>query len=270
MGDIPNTKLLEILTTHIDGKVAELKHNIESINCSLHASQKKIEENCRKIEQQLIYQDRKIRKNNIVIFGLQLPKETILRDTLIKLNLTLDLSLNEHDVNNIYYKGNKCLVVEFISFLKKLDVIKNTRKLKGSNIFISHDLSPDDRALNKVLYTHLKKARTNGHSAYIKNFKLYINDKAYTPEELSSLNPDNTSKSAPTSPSSSQENLYCDCPSEERNATSQAEFNKSAYNNQSVDHSDQATKAISDKKNTYKTTGTDQRILRKRTDSYKK
>ncbi|KAG5868238.1 hypothetical protein JTB14_028842 [Gonioctena quinquepunctata] len=78
--------------------------------------------------------------------------------------------------------------IEFISYLKKTEILKQTKKLKGTGIAISHDLTFKQRHEQKILKTFLNRARENpSDHSYIKRNKLYVNSKAYTVEELQEI-----------------------------------------------------------------------------------
>nr|CAH7759786.1 unnamed protein product [Callosobruchus chinensis] len=83
--------------------------------------------------------DRQIRKNNILIFGFTLPNKDndLLANTLNQIKEYLTVEVTEGDINNIYkIKVNQswAIKLEFISYLKKQSVMKNTFKLKGTKI----------------------------------------------------------------------------------------------------------------------------------------
>lgn len=98
-----------------------------------------MEEFCKKFE-------RSLRKNNI--FGLNkpeiIPVLKYVRDSLSQL---LDIDINEMDINNIYPITNikTTIKVEFVTYLKKLSILENCYKLKGKEIFRSHNLSPEEK-----------------------------------------------------------------------------------------------------------------------------
>lgn len=209
MGDISNARLLEILKSHIEQTVEGAKKEIiDSVSNRIESKLAGLEERSAQIEKQLVTIDRRNRKNNLVIFGLKLAKDNLLQGTLNKLNSTLELSLSENDINNIYQKGNDCIIVEFISFLKKVSVLKNTKKLKGTKIVICNDLNREDRTQSKLLHENLKKARQEGQKAYIKNFTLYVNNQPYTPSDLQTA--ENLQLAGNTTPTTDnlQENVF--------------------------------------------------------------
>lgn len=103
----------------------------------------------------------------------------------------LDIDVSEADINNFYSLGNKenCpLKLEFVSHLKKVSILRNAKKLKGTNISIANDMTTKQREENKILRKHLFIAKqNNNNTCYIKKNQLYINNKIYTAHELKQL-----------------------------------------------------------------------------------
>lgn len=159
-------------------KIEELKLRLDSVEKENLTLQNRIE-----------YLERTNKKNNIIIFGLIKDDEKITTTLIIQeLNKLLELNLAETDINNLYRLGqfeNSPVKVEFISYLKKIQVLKNCSKLKGTNISIVHDLTPQQRQDNQILKKHLKVAKQNRNNiCYIKKNKLHINEEIYTLEQL--------------------------------------------------------------------------------------
>lgn len=128
------------------------------------------------------------RKNNIIIFGLEDSEEVSPSGICKNLKKLLNVDVHTSDLNNLYKlrtQGRNPLKVEFVSYLKKLEVVKQCRKLRGTGIGISNDLTYKQRCENKILRNYLNKARQNPNdNSYIKGSRLYINNVAYTVGEL--------------------------------------------------------------------------------------
>lgn len=75
-----------------------------------------------------------------------------------------------------------------MSFLKKCEVLHNLKRLKGTNVFIVHDLCKEDREEQKILRAHLKSARSKNLLASIKGSTLFVNGEAYTIDQLKCMN----------------------------------------------------------------------------------
>lgn len=143
------------------------------------------------MESKCLFYERKLRKNNIVVFGLDnVNKSDLAEYTLEKLNKALDLNFKINDVNNVYKIGRSekpPVVVEFISYLKKIEIFKDIEKLrtlKGKGISVSNDLCKADRENQKILRKHLKIARSQNQQVRLKGNKLEIEGVLYTVEDL--------------------------------------------------------------------------------------
>ncbi|KAG5863622.1 hypothetical protein JTB14_026269 [Gonioctena quinquepunctata] len=103
----------------------------------------------------------------------------------------LHIELVESDFNNIYPLGNtyKSLVkVEFTSYLKKIEVLRSTRNLKGTSIRIAHDLTEQQRIEFKILRKHLHATKQDkNNTCYIRNNRLHVNNRIFTPSDLENL-----------------------------------------------------------------------------------
>lgn len=151
-----------------------------------------LESKYNKLEIRCINLERHYRKNNILIFGLEIPEnKNLLHYTVEKLNALLEVNILVSDINNLYHlrpndKGTP-IKVEFVTYIKKIEILKNANKLKGTRIFIAQDFCLEDRQDNKVLNEHYKLARSKNCYAKIKGKTLQINDEVYTLAQLKQM-----------------------------------------------------------------------------------
>lgn len=173
----------------------ELSNSIQQIYGTVQENNKRIEQ----LETKIEYLERRMRRNNIAIFGLSVKdKNHLLEETLQALNTVLQTNFCKEDINNIFFVNKDLesspVILEFISLLKKQTVFQNIQKLKGTGLSIANDASHSDRQKKKVLVGHLKSAREQNLTARIKGFKLEIDNQVYSVEELKALE-DNVSDS---------------------------------------------------------------------------
>lgn len=160
---------------------------------NISAREVKTRERIEKLENRCTSLERVIRRNNIIIFGLEVDEEQQLFNyTIQQLNNLLKLNINASDVNNIRKIGRKTnppIIVEFVRYQSKLEIFGNKetlQQLKGTNIAIGNDYCQADRLKHKILRKHLKIARQKNISARIRGLELEIDGKRYKPEELES------------------------------------------------------------------------------------
>lgn len=164
----------------------ELKNN----QAIIHEKIEKIEKQVQELQLQYLTLERKSRKNNIVIFGLETSKDNLLNDTLQKLNNLMHISLTRSDVNNIYTVGKEedkqGILVQFTNYFAKQEVFKNVGELKNQDqkISIVNDLCVQDQKTHKKLIKHLKEAKEKNQKARIVGHKLEINGETFSAEEL--------------------------------------------------------------------------------------
>ncbi|KAG5881811.1 hypothetical protein JTB14_004617 [Gonioctena quinquepunctata] len=103
----------------------------------------------------------------------------------------LHIELVESDFNNIYPLGNtnkSPVKVEFTSYLKKIEVLRSTKNLKGTSISTAHDLSEQQRIEFKNLRKHLHAARQDkNNTCYIRNNRLHVNNRIFIPSDSENL-----------------------------------------------------------------------------------
>lgn len=183
----------ELLIEANKAQTAELKTELDKVNQRYDRRLKSINTKINKLQTRSLALERKARKNNIIIFGLDKVENEILLDaTLGKVNELLGTDFALKDVNNIYTIGHQekpPVVIEFISYLKKSEIFRSPEKLralKGTHIVITHDLCERDREEQKVLRKHHKIAKDRNQEARIRGNKLIIGQKSYTAAELES------------------------------------------------------------------------------------
>lgn len=189
-------KLLKSIQESIDQQTQEIKSHIGREIADLRKligeetrKRTDLEEKYKQLQGKYTILEKAIRKNNIIIFGLENKTEKkLIEFTIDTLNEQLKLNLSKKDVNNIFTIGqqnqNKPIIVKFVSFLTKVEVLRACHNLKNTSIRIAEELSFEERQKNKILHQHLKEAKSRNLNAYIKKNKLYVNGESYTPEQL--------------------------------------------------------------------------------------
>lgn len=196
MTEITKEIIEELLETANKKQSAELKEYLDENIKDVNEKIRKTAEKLRKLEERCVLLERKQRKNNIVLFGIETSNENLSTVVLKKLNETLETSLEITDFNNVY-KINRSpkspVIVEFVSFYKKLVLFRDKSKLKelkNFGIAIANDLCTEDRLIQKVLVKHLKEARGKNIPARIRGFKLEIQGTLYTADQLEHIDPE--------------------------------------------------------------------------------
>lgn len=133
--------------------------------------------------------DREVKKNNLIIFGLEETSESVSIEYICqKLQTLLGIEIHQSDVRDVYRLGkskNNPVKIEFVSQATKKLVLKNCRQLKGTNISVTHDLTLKQREEGKKLRKHLSRFKENSsNKCTIKGNKLFVKNKTYTIDQL--------------------------------------------------------------------------------------
>ncbi|KAG5867091.1 hypothetical protein JTB14_007101 [Gonioctena quinquepunctata] len=160
------------------------------------------------IKEELEYLKRAQNKKNIVVFGLKKKREEVVAEILCEdLRDLLGVNLDTKDFVDVYPLGKSdvCPIkIEFVSNIKKREVLKHCSRLKGTNISIAHDLTLTKRSENKILRKHLYLAKQEGSHKehYIRRNKLIVDGVSYGVDDLekdaTSINQHNSAPSTPT------------------------------------------------------------------------
>lgn len=155
------------------------------------------------------YADRKSRRNNIIIFGLNKPVDKPTPKFVCEeLHRLLEIELTDADIDDCYRLGkteNSPIKLELISNLKKRSIFSKAKHLKGTPVRLANDLTEEQRRDFKILKENLHQARTNTSlKSYIRGNRLVIGSKEYTVEDLMKSQPEKKPQSAPSTPSTSE------------------------------------------------------------------
>lgn len=178
-------------------EISEIKNNLRAQSEKLTLMEEKVdylEKVNERLETKLYHSEKKLRKNNIVVFGLPENKENR-RGSLLELVKTffterLGITLNEADINDTYRIGRvtennqRPVIVELVSTLKKRQIFGSVKLLKGTQFSIADDLLEKDRRERRLLYEHYTAAKSKGYPAKIRTDTVTINGRAYKYKDL--------------------------------------------------------------------------------------
>lgn len=191
MSQISPSDFYQMLQTANEQQTRQISAQIQQSEVNITTKLNDAKRRISKLENTCLYLERRARKNNIVIFGFEIQcNKSIVQEVLDKLNSLLNLNIAISDVNNIYKIGKterSPIIVEFISYLKKIEIFQNPEKLralKSTNIAISNDLCEKDRNDRKILLRYYKKAKDDKQDVKIRGNKLELNSRLYTIREL--------------------------------------------------------------------------------------
>ncbi|KAK3884929.1 hypothetical protein Pcinc_010772 [Petrolisthes cinctipes] len=145
------------------------------------------------LEHRLNYQEDYSRRNNLRISGIvEKPGETW-EETAISVSKLIEEKLQlpavklerAHRTGPVSPSRPRIVTARFEKFHEREAVMRNARKLKGSNIYIDEDLCQTSQEIRKSQIPLMKKARAEGKIAFFKHTRLIIKDKSdnYHPQD---------------------------------------------------------------------------------------
>jgi hypothetical protein len=67
-------------------------------------------------------------------------------------------------------------VIKLLNYKDKINILKNSKKLKGTGIFINEDYSLDTLTIRKKLFEEMRAHRNNGKYSVVIYDKLVVKD----------------------------------------------------------------------------------------------
>lgn len=138
----------------------------ETLNNRLNLTENKLE----KLEREKI-------RNNLVITGIKVDTEdkNVLKEaatTFIRQQLSV-----EANIIKAYKIGEQKCMLEMGSFENKLEILKNTPKLKGSKVYMDSALTYNERNIQRIIRSTAKSEKENGAKVKIGYQKIEIDGK---------------------------------------------------------------------------------------------
>lgn len=135
--------------------------------------------------------EREMRAKNAVINGiLEDNDEMDLNESIRQIIIDkLEIDCKKEDIESVRRIGikgqySRPIHVKFQNESVRNNIMKNKKKLKGSNIYIDEDYTQEIREERKILREVLKKEKQEGKNAYIKYNKLISNKEVYTIKDV--------------------------------------------------------------------------------------
>lgn len=191
--------LTDKINNLLKNQTAELKTAIEAVKAEVHGEIHlmgnkitELEEKCTGFQKRCVQLERHLRKNNLVVFGLDVGGEDLLDGVIAAFDRYLGVRLVETDFGDLYRlgkQGGKILPIkiELNSHYKKLEILKNSKRLKGTAIYIANDLCKEDRLDQRILVQHKNEIKNRHHKTVIRGNKLIIDGRGYTVDQLENL-----------------------------------------------------------------------------------
>lgn len=179
--NVTNLDLFNLIQTSISqsneikNEITHIKNEMENYNQTTSDLQRRvhlIEREHLTQKNVILHLERKLRRNNIIMFGVPDTQNKSLLDVVLDIIVQqLEVDLEKQEVNNVFRfsknkkTGPRPVVLELTTYWKKQQIMRNKARLKGGSVIIADDLSEDDRIKRRVLYRHYVAAKNSGQSA---------------------------------------------------------------------------------------------------------
>ncbi|CAG9764482.1 unnamed protein product [Ceutorhynchus assimilis] len=182
--DLSNRELLAALNTRLgeveNALTAKIAHEVAEIKSEVGD----IKGNCSELSSQLKFIDRSMRKRNRIVYGIPENSDGPLESVVLHIFETiLKIKLDDADIEEVFRIGKRAegrsrpVMVKMANFKKKLFILENAHKLKGSQYAISNDLDSEERSVQKVLLRHRYEAKEKGYNVQMKRNALVIDER---------------------------------------------------------------------------------------------
>ena len=181
---------LEFTQQEVDilkGENKVLKDEVRDLKTELNKNNSS-DESLRKIQNRLDYQEDYSRRNNLRIDGLdeknnETWEETeekvqrLLRDTLGMGAVALERAHRVGPSSRPGAARPRAIVARFCSFPDRQRALRNSAKLRNTNIYLNEDLCESSVQARKAQLPALKKAKADGKIAFFSHTRLIIRDR---------------------------------------------------------------------------------------------
>lgn len=174
----------------------EVKRDMKEMRESVEEKIDGVKVNITNMELKLENQDKRIglierekRKRNVIVYGIEEQVDEKWSDLKVKvvgfLNNKLNIITNMNEIDDFFRMGKKCpnksrpIMLKLTTYWKKLEIIRSTGRLKGTKIFLDHDLSIEEINEKKKLIPTMLNFRKSGQHAVMRGSQLYVNGSLY-------------------------------------------------------------------------------------------
>ncbi|KAK4317401.1 hypothetical protein Pmani_011513 [Petrolisthes manimaculis] len=146
------------------------------------------------LEDRCNYQEDHNRRNNLRFSGIEEQRggesweqtAEMVKSVIASKMQIPDINIERaHRTGKPLIQGHRIIVVRFATFVDRELVMRNTNKLKNTNIYVNEDLCAASQALVKSQIPVMKKARSEGKLAYFRHTTLVIKEKNGTYNNVS-------------------------------------------------------------------------------------
>uniref|UniRef100_A0A8D9AH65 Endonuclease-reverse transcriptase n=1 Tax=Cacopsylla melanoneura TaxID=428564 RepID=A0A8D9AH65_9HEMI len=163
-----------------NAKIDTMEKKLDPLMERMDIVEKKMETYTKQMD---TYYEKEKRKRNVIIFGIEQEQgenyatlEEKLRNMIRE---KMDITILSTEVDSVKRFGRaqnnqRPIIMALTTWKRKMELISNGRKLKGTGISIREDFPQEVQRIRKSLYEEMMEHRRNGRKAYIRYDKLII------------------------------------------------------------------------------------------------
>lgn len=157
--------------------IEELKNTNRELK-ELRGENKELKDRLSMLERNMEKMDKAQRRNNVIIKGINFDNDIRKFENFCKERLQIQVRAESLQSRNTK-KDEKLSVIKFKNWEEKQQLMKIKNKLKGSQIYIDHDMTKAESEVQKILRDRMKTENAKGHSAKVGYHKIYINGECW-------------------------------------------------------------------------------------------
>lgn len=187
-----NTKQLENTINLFRNQLEGISSKLDNVEVKYRDVNKEVKDLSRNVSSLM----RKDKEKNIIMYNVEQKENETVEQletavmSVLRNDLKADIELKEIDrIIRVgrHLPSNRPVLIKFVTFRKKIEILRLARNLKGTNFGISQDYSYEERQLGKKLIPYMVQARSMQCRASLRGGKLLVDGELYSLEELITL-----------------------------------------------------------------------------------
>lgn len=174
---------LKVANEKLFSNLEVCKNNYKSLSEENHQLRKRLVQ----AESAIQYLQKRDREKNLIMFGVEESENEDLWKKVLDIFNSTEVNIKKGEINSIrrigFKQGNRPLMIIFNEVQPKALIFKNLSKFSELKIFVSNDLTKEQRIENKEtrskLFVYKRKLDSLGINAQVRNTKLFSENKLY-------------------------------------------------------------------------------------------
>lgn len=178
---------LKNMMTEMMRELKELRNDQKSImeevkqineeTTTLRKENRELKDRMKVMEEKLEKIEKQNRKNNIIIKGIDFQNKTEGIEQFCKERLGTEVKIEAFQ--NIGTNERPMIMAKVNTWEQKVSIMKNKNKLRGTKIFVDHDMTKAESEVQKKLRERAKVEKSQGKEAHVGYQKIYINGECW-------------------------------------------------------------------------------------------